>query len=61
MFRLNEMGEISAGEHCFVSDKDIVKNTFCLNYQGIWNPIGEWDYDEVRIYNKFIHIYYIYL
>jgi len=46
MFRLNEMGEISAGEHCFVSDKDIVKNTFCLNYQGIWNPIGEWDYDE---------------
>lgn len=48
MFRLNEMGELSTGEHCFVSDKNIIKCAFCLGYGGTWNPVGEWDYDEVR-------------
>lgn len=45
LFRLNTQGEISSGEHCFVSDKNIVKKKFCLDYQGVWNPVGEWEYD----------------
>jgi hypothetical protein len=49
LFRLNVEGELSSGEHCFVSDKSIIKNKFCLDYQGIWKPVGEWDYDEVCI------------
>jgi hypothetical protein len=48
LFRLNVEGELSSGEHCFISDKNIIKNSFCLNYQGIWNPSGEWDYDQVK-------------
>lgn len=47
LFRLNVEGELSNGEHCFVSDRNIVKNKFCLNYKGVWNPIGEWQYDEI--------------
>ncbi|CAF0787263.1 unnamed protein product [Brachionus calyciflorus] len=46
LFRLNVEGELSSGEHCFVSDKNIVKKKFCLNYEGIWNPVGEWQYDN---------------
>ena len=47
LFRLNVEGELSSGEHCFVSDKNIVKKKFCLNYEGVWNPVGEWQYDTV--------------
>ena len=47
MFRLNVEGELSSGEHCFISDKNIVKKKFCLDYQGVWNPVGEWKYDTV--------------
>ncbi|CAM4887854.1 unnamed protein product [Rotaria socialis] len=46
VWRLNEGGEISAGEHCFASDHDIVKKKFCLDHQGRWNPVGEWQYDK---------------
>jgi polypeptide N-acetylgalactosaminyltransferase len=46
LFRLNVEGEMSSGEHCFISDKNIVKKKFCLDYQGVWNPIGEWKYDD---------------
>ncbi len=42
-------GELSNDEHCFVSDKSMIKNTFCLNYQGVWKPEGEWDYNLVII------------
>jgi len=45
LYRLNTEGELSNSEHCFVSDKNIVKKKFCLDYQGIWNPVGEWDYN----------------
>lgn len=45
---MNEEGEISSGEHCFVSDHDIVKKQFCLDHNGRWNPIGEWQMDNVR-------------
>ena len=45
LFRLNVEGELSSGEHCFISDKNIVKKKFCLDYQGVWNPVGEWKYD----------------
>lgn len=45
-FRLNVQGELSAGEHCFKSDRNIIKNQFCLNYEGVWKPEGEWEYDE---------------
>jgi hypothetical protein len=48
MFRLNVEGELSNGEHVFVSDRDIVKKMFALDYQGIWNPVGEWEYDPVN-------------
>ncbi|CAF0779155.1 unnamed protein product [Adineta steineri] len=46
IWRLNEEGEISAGEHCFISDHDIVKKKFCLDHNGKWNPIGEWQWDN---------------
>ena len=36
---------MSSGEHCFISDKNIVKKKFCLNYMGVWQPRGEWSYD----------------
>ena len=49
MFRLNVEGELSNGEHCYISDKTMIKKKFCLNYQGIWNPIGEWQYDDVSL------------
>ena len=45
---MNLEGQISSGEHCFVSDHDMVKKKFCLDYQGIWNPVGEWKYETVR-------------
>lgn len=48
LFRLNVEGELSSGEHCFVSDKNIVKKKFCLDYQGVWNPVGEWQYDTEK-------------
>jgi len=53
IFRLNVEGEISSSEHCFVSDKDMVMKKFCLDYQGIWNPVGEWKYeaDKKQIYS----------
>jgi len=44
---LNEEGEISSGEHCFISDHEIVKKKFCLDHHGQWNPIGEWQLDKV--------------
>lgn len=47
LWRLNEGGEISAGEHCFISDHEIVKKKFCLDHQGKWNPTGEWQWDKV--------------
>ncbi|CAF0754632.1 unnamed protein product [Rotaria sordida] len=46
VWRLNEDGEISSGEHCFISDHDIVKKKFCLDHHGRWNPVGEWQYDK---------------
>ncbi|CAF0785340.1 unnamed protein product [Didymodactylos carnosus] len=46
VFRLNEEGELSAGEHCFISDHEIVKKKFCLDHKGKWNPIGEWSYEN---------------
>jgi hypothetical protein len=46
--RLNEEGELSTGEHCFISDHDIVKKKFCLDHNGGWNPVGEWQWDKVR-------------
>lgn len=46
VWRLNEAGEISSGEHCFISDHDIVKKKFCLDHRGRWNPIGEWQWDS---------------
>jgi len=46
-WRLNEEGELSTGEHCYISDHDIVKKKFCLDHNGRWNPIGEWQYDNV--------------
>ena len=51
MFRINVEGEMSSDEHCFFSDKDIVISKFCLNSSGVWNPIGEWEYDEVSVLN----------
>ncbi|CAF3237728.1 unnamed protein product [Rotaria socialis] len=45
-WRLNEGGEIASGEHCFISDHEIVKKKFCLEYDGRWNPIGEWQWDN---------------
>lgn len=39
---------MSSDEHCFVSDHDLIISRFCLNYQGVWNPVGEWEYDEVK-------------
>lgn len=50
MFRLNVEGELSSGEHCFISDKNIIKKKFCLDYQGVWNPVGEWSYDTVNTF-----------
>lgn len=47
MFRLNVEGELSNGEHCFISDKNIVKKKFCLDYQGVWNPVGMYKYDKI--------------
>ncbi|CAF0804611.1 unnamed protein product [Adineta ricciae] len=46
VWRLNEEGEISSGEHCFISDHDIIKKKFCLDHNGRWNPVGEWHYDK---------------
>ncbi len=45
---MNEEGEISSGEHCFVSDHEIVKKKFCLDHNGRWNPVGEWQWDNVK-------------
>ncbi|UJR22834.1 hypothetical protein I4U23_025864 [Adineta vaga] len=42
IWRLNEEGELATGEHCYISDHDIVKKKFCLDQNGKWNPIGEW-------------------
>lgn len=48
LFRLNIKGQLSSGEHCFLSDNnDKVVASFCLDNLGIWNPEGEWEYDEV--------------
>jgi hypothetical protein len=60
VWRLNEGGEISSGEHCFISDHDIVKKKFCLDHHGRWNPIGEWQWDRVNHYLKiqFLRIYF---
>jgi hypothetical protein len=52
LFRLNVEGELSHGEHVFVSDRDIVKKMFAIDYQGVWNPVGEWEYDPVCVQNK---------
>ena len=59
IWRLNEGGEISSGEHCFISDHDIVKKKFCLNPQGQWNPVGEWQWDNVIFLPKIrrLHLY----
>jgi hypothetical protein len=58
VWRLNEEGEISSGEHCYISDHDIVKKKFCLDPDGRWNPVGEWEWDKVRrkrdIYKKIL-------
>jgi len=51
-WRLNEEGEISSGEHCFVSDHEIVKKKFCLDHNGRWNPVGEWQWDNVKNIHK---------
>jgi len=48
LFRLNVEGELSSSEHCFISDKNMVKKKFCLDYQGVWNPVGEWEYDTEK-------------
>jgi hypothetical protein len=48
---------LSNGEHCFISDKNIVKKKFCLDYQGVWNPVGEWEYDVVIFRKKIIFSY----
>ncbi len=50
---MNEEGEISSGEHCFISDHEIVKKKFCLDHNGQWNPVGEWQWDKVK--KKNIH------
>lgn len=61
VWRLNEEGEISSGEHCFISDHDIVKKKFCLDHLGRWNPVGEWQYDKVISIITFLIInFYIY-
>ncbi|KAL7675745.1 hypothetical protein ACOME3_002010 [Neoechinorhynchus agilis] len=50
LFRLNAKGEISSGEHCFHSRSDgTVRKKFCLDNEGIWNPVGEWMYDNVTL------------
>ncbi|CAF1550902.1 unnamed protein product [Rotaria sp. Silwood1] len=46
-WRLNEGGELAIGEHCYISDHDIIKKKFCLDHNGRWNPIGEWQWDNV--------------
>ncbi|CAF4657193.1 unnamed protein product, partial [Rotaria sp. Silwood2] len=45
-WRLNEGGEIAIGESCYISDHDIVKKKFCLDHNGGWNPVGEWQWDN---------------
>ncbi|CAF1392166.1 unnamed protein product [Adineta steineri] len=47
VWRLNEGGQISSGEHCFVSDGAIVKKKFCIDHTGLWDPVGEWEYNKV--------------
>lgn len=54
---MNEGGEISAGEHCFISDHEIVKKKFCLDHNGRWNPTGEWSFDNVRIHLSLSHTF----
>jgi hypothetical protein len=57
---LNEEGEISSGEHCFISDHEIVKKKFCLDHQGRWNPIGEWQLDKVMNKKKKKILFFIF-
>jgi len=49
LFRINVEGEMSSDERCFHSDRDMVVSKFCLDYAGVWNPIGEWEYDEANM------------
>ena len=49
LFLLNIEGQLSSSEYCFVSDHDMVILKSCINYKGVWNPIGEWKYDSVMI------------
>jgi hypothetical protein len=45
--RLNIEGELSNGEFCMKSAQDIVMTTGCI-VNGVWNPTGEWFYDEEK-------------
>ncbi len=38
-----------------MSDHDKIIKKFCLNSEGVWKPIGEWDYNNVN--NIKIHLY----
>ncbi|CAF1194837.1 unnamed protein product [Adineta ricciae] len=46
IWRLNEQGELAVGENCFVSDGSIIKKKFCLDSNGRWNPVGEWEWNN---------------
>ncbi len=47
MVRLNTEGELSRGELCIRSDGDSVRIYSCI-VDNVWNPTGEWDYDEEK-------------
>ncbi|CAF3969258.1 unnamed protein product, partial [Rotaria sp. Silwood1] len=49
VWRLNEGSEITSGEHCFISDYDIIKKKFCLDDNGQWNPVGEWQSNKILL------------
>ena len=49
IFLLNSDGQLSAGEHCLVSENGFIKNRFCIDGEGFWYPFGEWKYIEVQI------------
>jgi hypothetical protein len=46
LFRLNIKGELANGENCIITKNDKIIKRRCFK-NGIWNPIGEWIYDDV--------------
>lgn len=47
LFRLNVVGELSSGEHCFKAVDTGVMNVHCVS-DGTWIPKGEWSYSTLN-------------